>query len=127
MPGVAGACVRPEHCHERAAASPRRLIDGGGDAAGSTAKADTDRAPGDSEARLERATAAAEIGIWDWDLATNRPVYSRRAKQICGFPPDHEMTYADARRVIHPEDFPFTSARVARALNPALRDRNPYR
>jgi PAS domain-containing protein len=39
-----------------------------------------------SEARLELATDASGIGVWDWDLVTDEIVYSERAKEICGLP-----------------------------------------
>jgi|GEM_PF-180505 len=80
----------------------------------------------DSEARLEVATAAAALGIWDWDLAQGHMTYSPRAKAISGFAPDREVTIKDVRGIVHPEDLPFTSAQARRALDPAIRDRSPY-
>ena len=80
----------------------------------------------ESQARLQLATEAAAIGIWDWDLATGRMRYSARAKAICGFDPQQEITYLDARRVTHPDDYPHTSAMARRALDPVLRERLPY-
>lgn len=80
----------------------------------------------DSEARLEIATAAAEIGIWDWDVLTGRLVYSPRAKEICGLPLDQEVTIEDARRVTHPEDHPLTRAQARRALDPEIREDRPF-
>ena len=80
----------------------------------------------ESQARLELATEAAELGIWDWDVATGRMTYSARARTICGFPPDLDVTYEDAERVTHPEDYPRTAAMAQRALDPALREQKPY-
>ncbi len=80
----------------------------------------------ESRARLQLATEAAEIGIWDWDVPSGRMRYSARAKEICGFAPDREVTYDDARRVTHPDDYPQTSALARRALDPAVRERAPY-
>lgn len=80
----------------------------------------------DSETRLEIAAAAAEIGIWDWDLITNLFVYSARAKAICGFPQDREPTLEDIRGRVHPDDLPVTLALAGRALDPAVRDHTPY-
>ena len=79
-----------------------------------------------SEARLELATSAAEIGIWDWDVLENSFVYSPRAKAICGFAPDQDVTYEDVRRVTHPEDLPHTSAAARRALDPAIRGHSTF-
>jgi PAS domain S-box-containing protein len=80
----------------------------------------------ESEARLELATKAASLGIWDWEIATGRMTYSPVAKAICGFPPDMEVTYENAKRVTHPEDYPRTSAMAQRALDPAIREVQPY-
>jgi PAS domain S-box-containing protein len=79
-----------------------------------------------SEARLELATEAASLGIWDWDVATGRMTYSPLAKAICGFPPDKEVTYEDARAVTHPDDYPRTAAMAQRALDPSIREVLPY-
>ena len=81
----------------------------------------------DNEYRLRLATETAGIGIWEWRLATNEMIYSPMAKAICGFPPDQPVTYEMVAAVTHPEDFPRTSAQAGRALDPAVRDREPYR
>ena len=91
-----------------------------------TDRREAERALRDSEARLALATTAADIGIWDWDLITNRIVYSPRAKAICGLPPEQDVTYEDVRRVTHPDDLPFTSAQARRALDPTVRERSPF-
>jgi len=80
----------------------------------------------ESEARVELATAAAQVGVWEWRLATNEMIYSQEARAICGFTPDEPVTYDMVASVTHPEDFPRTSAQAARALDPAVRDERPY-
>ena len=80
----------------------------------------------DSETRLRLALAAADLGIWDWDVVSGRMVYSRRAKEICGFAPDEEITIDLVRGVTHPEDLPITWAQSERAFDPETRDRSPY-
>jgi PAS domain S-box-containing protein len=80
----------------------------------------------DSQARLELATHAAEIGIWDWDLRTGRLVYSETAKAIFGFPAGAPVTLEQVRAVTHPDDLPRTSQMARRALDPKLREREPY-
>jgi PAS domain S-box-containing protein len=79
-----------------------------------------------SEARLRLALSAADLGVWDWDLVTGEMVYSRRAKEISGFSPDGDVTVEMVRKITHPEDHPVTSAQSRRALDPAVRDREPY-
>ena len=86
----------------------------------------TENALRDSEARLEMATAAAELGIWDWDLTTNRMVYSKRAKAVLGLPADFAVTLDDVRRATHPDDLPHTQSLAQRALDPAIREKAPY-
>ena len=79
-----------------------------------------------SDPKLELALRAANIGIWDWDLLTNRFEYSDRARAIYGFNPSGEITYQMVRDVTHPADFPFTSAQAKRAIDPVLREDRPY-
>jgi PAS domain S-box-containing protein len=79
-----------------------------------------------SEARLELATKAAAVGVWEWRLTTNEMIYSPEAKAICGFPADAPVTYEMVAAVTHPDDLPQTSAQARRALDPQLRDEQPY-
>lgn len=79
------------------------------------------------ERRLEVATEAARIGLWDWNLVTGEMVYSRRAKLICGFNPDDPVTLEMARAVTHADDLPRTWAMSQRAMDPSVREHKPYR
>jgi PAS domain S-box-containing protein len=81
----------------------------------------------DSRRRLELATEAAELGIWDWNLADNSFVYSPRARLICGFPLEGPIALEDVVRVTHPDDYPSTWAMAQRALDPAIRSSEKYR
>jgi PAS domain S-box-containing protein len=76
--------------------------------------------------KLELALRAANIGIWDWELASNRFEYSDRARAIYGFNPTGEITYEMVRDVTHPDDFPRTSAQAKRAVDPDLQEDRPY-
>ncbi len=80
----------------------------------------------ESERRLRLAVEAARIGIWDWDLVTNRMVWSEEAKAIAGLPPGQPVTFDQVRATTHPEDLPRTSAMAERALDPELRASDPY-
>ncbi len=79
----------------------------------------------DSEGRLDIATRASELGVWDWDRVNDTIVYSPRAKEIFGFP-QKDLTIEAVRATIHPEDAAGTRAQSARALDPEIRDRPPY-
>lgn len=80
----------------------------------------------ESNLKLRLALRAAQIGTWDWNVASGRMQYSPRARAICGFSPHEEVDYDKARAVTHPDDLPRTSAQAMRALDPALRARDPY-
>jgi len=84
------------------------------------------RALRESQARLELVAEAAELGVWDWEVTTGKMTYSPRARAICGFSPDQDITYEDARRATHPDDYPRTSQMALRALDPLVRAREPY-
>ena len=77
--------------------------------------------------RFAIAAHAASLGVWDWDLKTNTFDYSARAREMCGFALDQLLTYDDIARVTHPADLPRTSALAQRALDPAIREKTPYR
>ena len=80
-----------------------------------------------SEARLELATRAAQLGIWDWNLLDDTFVYSHRAREICGLPLDAEpLRLEQVQSRTHPEDVPRTHAMLLRALDPAIRERVSY-
>jgi PAS domain S-box-containing protein len=80
----------------------------------------------ESEARLELATKAAAVGVWEWRPLTQEMIYSDLAKSICGFPAAEPVTYEMASAIVHPEDRPRTSGQAARALDPAIRDNVVY-
>jgi len=83
--------------------------------------------PFGSEARLELATRAANLGVWDWDLLEDTLTYSARAREICGLPPGEEpLQLAQVQARTHPEDLPRVHAMLLRALDPQVRERMPY-
>ncbi|MBZ9673106.1 PAS domain-containing protein [Mesorhizobium sp. ESP7-2] len=76
--------------------------------------------------KLRLALRAAPIGIWDWNLETNEMNYSPRARAISGFSPDEPITLEKVRAVTHPEDLPRTWKLAGMALDPAIRNTDPY-
>jgi PAS domain S-box-containing protein len=80
----------------------------------------------ESRARLALAVSATSLGIWDWDLTTNRMDYSDRAKEIFGFPLQGEVTFEMARDATHPEDLARTFALARQALDPEIKLKAPY-
>lgn len=81
----------------------------------------------ESERRLEIATRAAGIGVWDWNLGDNSFVYSDIARQICGFALGQPITLELLQAITHPEDLPLTSAQARAAIDPAVRGSQVYR
>lgn len=79
-----------------------------------------------SEARLELATSAWGLGVWDWDLTTNELIYSDRAKEIFGFALGEPVTLEMVAAATHPDDMERMRALSALALDPAVRDHSPY-
>ena len=79
-----------------------------------------------TETWFEIATRAAAIGVWEWDILSGKMRYSSVARRICGFERHEEITYEMVRDVTHPDDYPWTSERARRALDPAIRDLPEY-
>lgn len=80
----------------------------------------------ESEARLNLAVVAGNIGIWDWNVATGAMTYSDEARAIYGFAPEQPVTYELVRDATDPRDLPRTSSMAQQALDPAVRAREPY-
>jgi PAS domain S-box-containing protein len=82
---------------------------------------------GSEAARLELATRAAALGVWDWDLLDDTLVLSPRAREICGLPQDDRpLRPGQVRARTHPDDVARTEAMLLRALDPSIRERVPY-
>lgn len=70
---------------------------------------------------LNQATQAGGVGLWDWDLRTNRVHYSNEWKRQLGHAP-HEIAdeFEEWRSRVHPDDLAPTLERVqAKVADPA--------
>ncbi len=76
----------------------------------------------ESEEKLRLAKDAANMGSWDWDLATGELTWSDRCKALFGLSPGTEMTYDVFKWAIHPAD----RDRVEADVRSALAGRGPY-
>jgi two-component system, cell cycle sensor histidine kinase and response regulator CckA len=66
-----------------------------------------------SEERLRLAIAAANVGLWDWDLASNRVVYSLEWKRQLGYGTDEIADdFREWETRVHPDDLSSTMQRV---------------
>lgn len=65
----------------------------------------TQHALAESEERLKRSQTFAEIGTWDWNIATGELYWSERIPALFGY--EHgalETTYANFVAAVHPDD-----------------------
>lgn len=76
----------------------------------------------ESEERLSLAAAAANIGIWVWDIPRNRIWATENWSRMFGFQPNAVLSFATVIQHIHPDD----RATVAHAVQRALEERVDY-
>jgi PAS domain S-box-containing protein len=76
-----------------------------------------------SERRLRLAYDAAELGSWQWDMATGQVVWDKRLEEIFGFPPGgYDQTFETWLGAIHPDD----RASTMQIVNDAVEARSSY-
>jgi len=69
------------------------------------------------EERLRLALDAAGIGTWDWDILTNKMIYSHNLRAIFGLPRGCEHpTYEAFLHAVHPEDCELVERAMLRAV-----------
>ena len=71
-----------------------------------------------SEARLQLAQSAANIGVFDWDIAAQKGVWSPELERIWGLPVGGFDGRTETwRRLVHPDDLASAHAGSQRSLN----------
>ena len=76
-----------------------------------------------SEERLTHALEAGGIGLFDWDIQTDRAVCTDRYFELFGFPPrDTMVSEAEWLACVHPDD----RTRAQKEVGNALEGRAPY-
>src|SRR6266851_299652 len=76
----------------------------------------------DSKAKLEEAQHIAHVGYWQWDLTSNRVVWSDETYRIYGLrPQEYPIDMAVVRKMIHPEDLEFVFRVAEEAVRGGLR------
>ncbi|MGE5228321.1 MAG: PAS domain S-box protein [Deltaproteobacteria bacterium] len=73
----------------------------------------------DSQRRLQIATAAADLGIYDWDLRTGMGEWDARVRAIFGVGPEEPLTLETFLARLHPDDRARAQAEVEAALDPS--------
>ena len=77
----------------------------------------------ESETRLRIALEAAQLGVWEWDIAGNRVFWSDRVYEIHGVPPGSlSGDPEEIAKLFHPED----REKVTRAVLSALEQKSGY-
>jgi len=69
-----------------------------------------------SEARLQAAIDAADIGLWDWDLVSGQIIWLGHHDKLFGFAPgEFDGTYPSFEKRVHPQDLEELNSVVQRA------------
>jgi PAS domain S-box-containing protein len=74
------------------------------------------------EEQLRLATEAADVGLWDVDLASDTLYWPARVKAMFGISPDVSVSMADFYAGLHPRDLERTTNAFDAALDPARRE-----
>jgi PAS domain S-box-containing protein len=70
-----------------------------------------------SEERLRLATTGGRVGIWEWDVDTNRLVWSAELKSMFGWPTGAgDLTLQMFMDAVHPEDRALVEASLERSI-----------
>ena len=80
-----------------------------------------------SQELLELAVEAGRIGIWNWDLTTDKMVWSERCNLIFGLPRDTEASFAVSLTAVHPDDRAAAEASVKLGLETKVNTELEYR
>lgn len=81
-----------------------------------------DEALRQSEERMRLATAAVNLGIWEWHLASNEIWASNTRRAVLGWPSSGKVTFEDFMSRVHPED----RSRIQQIISDAVRDGKDY-
>ena len=72
----------------------------------------------ESEERYRFSLEAANVGTWEWNIATGEDRWSANMESIHGMPPgSFHGTIQDMMRTVHPEDRDMVSARIKRSID----------
>ncbi len=81
-----------------------------------------------SEARLQAAIDAADIGLWDWDLVSGKIIWLGHHEKLFGLSPgEFDSTYAAFEKRVHPEDVEKLNRVVQRAREEQSEYAHEYR
>ena len=81
-----------------------------------------DEALRESEERMRLAADAVNLGIWEWDLATNEIWATNARRTLLGWPASGKVTFEDFISRVHPED----RGQIRQTISDAIRDAKDY-
>ncbi len=71
----------------------------------------------DSQNKLNLALLGGEIGVWEWDLATDLTIWDKRMENMFGLEVgEFKQTYAAFKECLHPDDIAITENEIKNAL-----------
>jgi PAS domain S-box-containing protein len=97
------------------------LIEWFGAASDVTERKQTEQALREHEEQLRLATDAAEVGLWDVDLTTDKLFWPPRVKAMFGISPEVSVCMADFYAGLHPQDRERTTEAFDAAIDPQRR------
>lgn len=75
-----------------------------------------------AEERLRLAVAAARLGYWQWDPATDKLDFSERTNEVFGLHEGHGLTFTEFLDILHPDD----RERVRLAVAKSVEEKTDY-
>jgi diguanylate cyclase (GGDEF)-like protein/PAS domain S-box-containing protein len=87
-----------------------------------TERKQAEQALRDSQRMLDEAQHVAQMGSWEWNVASNRVSWSRELFRIYGLRPVEAVSFEEFLQQCHPEDRPRTQA----VVEACLRTRQPF-
>ena len=69
-----------------------------------------------SEARLQLAASAANLGLWSWKIDSDEILANDQCKGLFGLSPSDHFGYLTVMRIIHPDDRQQTEAAIVEAI-----------
>jgi PAS domain S-box-containing protein len=77
--------------------------------------------------QVNLATAAAQLGMWFWNITTDELIWTEKCKALFGLSADTEISYEIFLNSLHPEDQQYTHEAVTRTLEENIEYNIEYR
>ncbi|MBD2079054.1 ATP-binding protein [Leptolyngbya sp. FACHB-17] len=81
-----------------------------------TERKQAEKALKESTEQLSLALAAAKLGDWSWNVATDIVTFTEQAAEIFGIPPGPYMTWTQMQKLLHPDDRERAGSQVEEAI-----------